>query len=158
MAEQVHRRNGDGLRADRPIPAAEIDRLQIDLLDLAVAGLKRALMEMIHGSRVERRKHHRAGLKLESQRLLDRLAPSAIVGFSASAKRRTVERSTVYSSPVTGTISSRDNPASSFPMRAAFCRGRDSCGAEMPPGDRRSSTVGPAAGSAGAPAEEGEGR
>ncbi len=95
MAEQLHRRNGDGLRADRPIPAAEIDRLQINLLDLTIAGLKRALMEMIHGSRVERRKHHRAGLKLESQRLLDRLAPQRdrrILGLGQAQDRGKVDR------------------------------------------------------------------
>ena len=39
VPKQVHGGNGDGLRADGPVSAAKVDRLQVDLLDLTVAWL-----------------------------------------------------------------------------------------------------------------------
>jgi hypothetical protein len=74
VSDEVHGRNQDGLRSVREIASAEIDGLQIDPLDLAVAGLEAALMVVIHGAAVDRRDHQGPRLELQGERLPNRLA------------------------------------------------------------------------------------
>ena len=112
VSEDVHGRDGHGLRADCPVAAAKVDRLLLDFEDLAVGFLQRPLVKVIHRAGVQRGEQHAASLQLQRQALLNGLATSAMVGFWTWASCSTVERSTGYSCPVTGTTSRIVSPSS----------------------------------------------